>query len=393
MLCSRLLCACLWLVTGYAHDDDWIDPTDMLNYDAASGTMRKPQPKSRFEDSFGVDPYNVFMVLLCLLCIVLLVAIKLWTYVRHYTKFICSLLALGGTFINLVMDPWKYIGKGTGQFVTALMKEIPVLYQVVLFIIVALGVLGFCYGAGNSLHLLRCSGGPRREPYQGFQPGDQRRQQRNDFRPSGGAGDADSYCGGQIGPSEQGPYDRMSEGKRHVLKERDADLRIHTGHESPEVLPVSDLPETDMRETPQVSDLSDREWREVLPTSDLPDTETRERPEVVSSPRGTGGGPGEHSPSERHWSTAGSRPPLSSPLAGRPQGAWTARQQQGRPSSRLMPKAAPRRAAPPARQARLPEPQEPQEQQVEGTRPVARVSRGTRTRTAAWRRSFCVGIL
>lgn len=30
-------------MTGYAYDDDWIDPTDMLNYDAASGTMRKSQ--------------------------------------------------------------------------------------------------------------------------------------------------------------------------------------------------------------------------------------------------------------------------------------------------------------------------------------------------------------
>lgn len=43
MLYSLLLCECLWLITGYAHDDDWIDPTDMLNYDAASGTMRKSQ--------------------------------------------------------------------------------------------------------------------------------------------------------------------------------------------------------------------------------------------------------------------------------------------------------------------------------------------------------------
>ena len=38
-----LLCECLWLIVAFAHDDDWIDPTDMLNYDAASGTMRKSQ--------------------------------------------------------------------------------------------------------------------------------------------------------------------------------------------------------------------------------------------------------------------------------------------------------------------------------------------------------------
>ncbi|XP_045672495.1 chloride channel CLIC-like protein 1 [Phyllostomus hastatus] len=485
MLCSRLLCACLWLVTGYAHDDDWIDPTDMLNYDAASGTMRKPQVnyglsekkevspdlsyaqelsecysrldsvtrkieeceskkkkdyesqrnpvlgrylnkiliearklglpdenkgnmhydaeiilnrqtlieiqkfldgenwnpgaldealsdilinfkfhdfekwKWRFEDSFGVDPYDVFMVLLCLLCIVLLVATELWTYVRWSTqlrRFLCvsflistawnwmylykvafaqhqaevakmeplgdacaekmdwsgslwewfrsswtykddpcqkyyELLlvnpvllvpptkAVAVTFTTFVTEPLKHIGKGIGEFVGALMKETPVLYQVPLLIIVAMGVLGFCYGAGNSVLLLRPLGGRGREPPQALQPGDRRQQQRIDYRPSGGAGDADSYCGGQIGPPEQGPYDRTSEGKRRVLRERDADLRIHTGHLSPE----------------------------VLRACDLPDTETRERPEVVSSPRRTGGGPGERSPSES--STAGSRPP------------------------------------------------------------------------------------
>ncbi|KAG8511602.1 Chloride channel CLIC-like protein 1 [Galemys pyrenaicus] len=43
MLCALLLCGCLWLVAGDTHHDDWVDPTDMLNYDAASGTMRKPQ--------------------------------------------------------------------------------------------------------------------------------------------------------------------------------------------------------------------------------------------------------------------------------------------------------------------------------------------------------------
>lgn len=36
-----VLCAAV-LAGGGAQDDDWIDPTDMLNYDAASGTMRRP---------------------------------------------------------------------------------------------------------------------------------------------------------------------------------------------------------------------------------------------------------------------------------------------------------------------------------------------------------------
>lgn len=232
MRCSLLLCECLLLVTVYTHDDDWIDPTDMLNYDAASGTMRKSQAKYfisekkdvspdlsnadelsecsrrldslthkidecekkkmedyesksnpvfrrylkkilieagklglpdeslgamhydaeiilkrqtlldirkfldgedwkpgalddalsdilinfklhnfekwkwRFEDSFGVDPYNVFMVLLCLLCLVVLAATELWTYVRWYTQlkriFIISFLfSFGWNWIYL----------------------------------------------------------------------------------------------------------------------------------------------------------------------------------------------------------------------------------------------------------------------------------------------------
>lgn len=491
MLCSLLLCECLWLVTGYTRDDDWIDPTDMLNYDAASGTMRKPQVnyglsekkevspdlsyaqelsecysrldsvthkieeceskkkkgyesqrnpvfgrylnkiliearklglpdenkgdmhydaeiilkqqtlveiqkfldgenwnpgaldealsdilinfkfhdfekwKWRFENSFGVDPYDVFMVLLCLLCIVLLVATELWTYVRWYTQlrrflFVSFLVssawnwmylykmafaqhqadiakmeplgnvcaekmdwsgnlwewfssswtykddpcqkyyelllvnpvllvpptkALAVTFTNFVTEPLKHIGKGIGEFIKALMKETPVLYQVPLLIIVAVGVLGFCYGAGNSILLLRPLGGRGREPPQALQPGDQRQQQRIDYKPSGGAGDADSYCRGQIGPSEQGPCDRTSEGKRHVLRERDVDLRTHTGHLSPE----------------------------VLRAFDFPDTETREPPEVVPSARGTSGTPGGRPPPESssppESSAAGRRPP------------------------------------------------------------------------------------
>uniref|UniRef100_A0A8C6QQW2 Chloride channel CLIC-like protein 1 n=2 Tax=Nannospalax galili TaxID=1026970 RepID=A0A8C6QQW2_NANGA len=56
MLCSLLLCECLLLITGYAHDDDWIDPTDMLNYDAASGTMRKSQVKYGTSEKNDVSP-------------------------------------------------------------------------------------------------------------------------------------------------------------------------------------------------------------------------------------------------------------------------------------------------------------------------------------------------
>ncbi|KAM9108485.1 chloride channel CLIC-like protein 1 isoform 1-T4 [Megaptera novaeangliae] len=458
MLCSVLFCECLWLITAYAHDDDWIDPTDMLNYDAASGTMRKSQVKYgisekeevspdlshadelsecysrldsltykidecekqkrkdyesqsnpvfrrylnkilietrklglpdenkvdmhydaeiilkrqtlleiqkflsgedwkpgalddalsdilinfkfhnfetwkwQFEDSFGVDPYNVLMMLLCLLCIVVLVATELWTYVRWYTQlkrvlFISFLISLGWnwmylyklafaqhqaevakmeplnnvcaenmdwtgsllewlrsswtykddscqkyyelllvnpiwlvpptkalavTFTNFVTEPLKHIGKGVGEFIKALMKEIPVLLHIPVLIIMALAVLSFCYGAGKSVNMLRHVGGPEREPPQALQPGERRWQQEIDYRPHGGAGDADFYYRGQIGPIEHGPNDKTCEGRREVLRERDVDLRFQTGNKSLEVLPAFDLPDAEAREHPKV---------------------------------------------------------------------------------------------------------------------------------------------
>ncbi|XP_049736138.1 chloride channel CLIC-like protein 1 isoform X2 [Elephas maximus indicus] len=459
MLCSLLLCECLLLIAGYAHDDDWIDPTDMLNYDAASGTMRKsPQVnydiaekkdvspdlshadetsecyrklesltykidecekkkreeyesqsnpvfrrylnkilievsklglpdenkgdmhydaeiilkrqtlleiqkflngedwksgalddalsnilinfkfhdfetwKWRFEDSFGVDPYNAFMVLLCLLCIVVLVATELWTYVRWYTQlrrvliisFLISLgwnwiylyklafaqhqaevakmepfnhvcaekmdwtesffewfrskwtfqddpcqkyyellvvnpiwlvpptKALAVTFTNFVTEPLKHIGKGTGEFIRALMKEIPVLLHVPLLIIMALAVLSFCYGAGKSVSVLRHIGGPETDPPRALHPGDRRRREEIDYRPRGGAGDADFYYRDQIGPSEQGPYDKADEGRRSALRERHVHLRFQTGNESPEALRAFDIPDAEARERPKV---------------------------------------------------------------------------------------------------------------------------------------------
>lgn len=458
MLCSLLLCGCLLLITGYAHDDDWIDPTDMLNYDAASGTMRKSQAKYgtsekkevnpdlsdaqelsdclqrldslthkvddcekkkmkdyesqsnpvfrrylnkilieagklglpdedrvdvrydaeilltrqtlleiqkflsgeewkpgalddalsdiltnfkshdaeawkwQFEDYFGVDPYNVFMVLLCLLCIVALVATELWTYVRWHTQlkrvciisFLVSLgwnwiylykvafaqhqanvakmaplndvcakkmdwtenlwewfriswtykddpcqkyyellivnpiwlvpptKALAVTFTNFVTEPLKYIGKGTGEFIKALMKEIPVLLQIPVLVILALAVLGFCYGAGQSVPMLRHFRGPEREPPRALEPDDRRRQKELDYRFHGGAGDADFSYRGPAGSIEQGPYDKMHVCERDVLRQRQVNMRFPSGNKSPEVLRAFDLPDTEAQEHPEV---------------------------------------------------------------------------------------------------------------------------------------------
>ncbi|XP_006882563.1 PREDICTED: chloride channel CLIC-like protein 1 [Elephantulus edwardii] len=459
MLCSLLLCEFLLLIAGYAHDDDWIDPTDMLNYDAASGTMRKsPQMsygvsekkaispdlsyademsecyrrldslthkidecekkkreeyesqsnpvfrrylnkilietgklglpdenngdmhfdaeiilkrqtlleiqkflngedwksgalddalsdilinfkfhnfetwKWRFEDFFGVDPYDVLMVLLCLLCIVMLVATELWTYVQWYTQVkrilvISFLISLGWnwiylykvafaqhqaevakmeqfdsvcaekmdwaeslwewfrskwtfqddpcqkyhelllvnpvllvpptkvmavTFTNFVTEPLKHIGKGTGEFIQALMKEIPVLLHIPVLIIMALAVLSFCYGAGKSVGMLRHIGGPERDHPRALPPGDRRRWEEIDDRPRGGAGDADFYYRRQIDSSERGPNDKADESRRDALRKRNVHLRFQTGNKSPEVLRAFDFPEAETQEHPKV---------------------------------------------------------------------------------------------------------------------------------------------
>ncbi|KAM4871894.1 chloride channel CLIC-like protein 1 isoform 2-T3 [Thomomys bottae] len=424
MLCFLLLCECLFLVAGYAHDDEWIDPTDMLNYDAASGTMRKSQIdecekkkredyesqsnpvfrrylnkilieagklglpdenngdmhydaeiilrrqtlleiqkflsgeewksgalddalsdilinfkfhdfeawKWRFEDYFGVDPYDVLMVLLCLLCIIVLVTTELWTYVHWYTQlsrlFFMSVLfsfgwnwiylykvafaqhqaevakmepvnnmcaekidwignlwemlrssvtfkddtckkyyellivnpiwlvpptkALAVTFTNFVTEPLKHIGEGTGEFIKALMKEIPVLLQIPVLIILALAVLSFCYGAGKSVGMLRYFRGPEREWPQALPPAGGQRQKEIDYRIRGGAGDADFYYRGPPGSIEQGPYDRMHEYRGDALRQRDGDLRFQSGTKSPEVLRACDLPDTEARAHPEI---------------------------------------------------------------------------------------------------------------------------------------------
>ncbi|XP_058394662.1 chloride channel CLIC-like protein 1 isoform X4 [Diceros bicornis minor] len=497
MLCCLLLCECLWLITGYAHDDDWIDPTDMLNYDAASGTMRKSQVKYdisekkevspnlsadelsecysrvdslthkiaecenkkrkdyesqsnpvfrrylnkilieagklglpdenkgdmhydaeiilkrqtlleiqkflngedwkpgalddalsdilinfkfhdfetwkwQFEDAFGVDPYNVLMVLLCLLCIVVLVATELWTYVRWYTQlrrllvisFLISLgwnwmylyklafaqhqadvakmeplnnvcaekmdwsgslwewfrsswtykddpcqkyyelllvnpiwlvpptKALAVTFTNFVTEPLKHIGKGAGEFIRALMKEIPVLLHIPVLITMALAVLSFCYGAGKSVNVLRHIGGPEREPPWALLPSDRRRQREVDYRPHGGAGDADFCYRGQIGPPEQGLYDKTYEGRRDVLRERDVDLRFQTGNKSLAVLPAHDLPRAEAREHPK-----------EVPSHKSPISDTK--------PKDIGGIPGESTLTESSTKSSQSAKPVS----------------------------------------------------------------------------------
>ncbi|XP_021574070.1 chloride channel CLIC-like protein 1 isoform X3 [Carlito syrichta] len=330
MLCSLLLCECLLLVASHVPDDDWIDPTDMLNYDAASGTMRKSQMKHGTAEKKDVGPdtscaaelsecYHkldslIYKIDECekkkredyesqsnpvfrrYLHKILIEAGKLgllafaqhqaevakmepfnnvcaekmdwagslwewfrssWTYKDDPCQKYHELLlvnpiwlvpptkALAVTFTNFVTEPLKHIGKGTGEFIRALMKEIPGLLHIPVLIIMALAILSFCYGAGKSVHALRHLGGPERDPARAIEPGERRRQKDTDYRALGGAGDADFYYRAPAGPIEQVPYDKTYEGRRDVLRRRDVDLRFQTGTKSPEVLRAFDLPDVE----------------------------------------------------------------------------------------------------------------------------------------------------
>ncbi|PNI54362.1 CLCC1 isoform 7 [Pan troglodytes] len=377
MLCSLLLCECLLLVAGYAHDDDWIDPTDMLNYDAASGTMRKSQAKYGISGEKDVSPdlscadeisecYHkldslTYKIDECekkkredyesqsnpvfrrYLNKILIEAGKLgllafaqhqaevakmeplnnvcaekmdwtgsiwewfrssWTYKddpcqKYYELLLVNPIwlvpptkALAVTFTTFVTEPLKHIGKGTGEFIKALMKEIPALLHLPVLIIMALAILSFCYGAGKSVHVLRHIGGPEREPPQALRPWDRRRQEEIDYRPDGGAGDADFHYRGQMGPIEQGPYAKTYEGRREILRERDVDLRFQTGNKSPEVLRAFDVPDAEAREHPT-----------VVPSHKSPVLDTK--------PKETGGILGEGTPKESSTESSQSAKPVS----------------------------------------------------------------------------------
>uniref|UniRef100_A0A8C5UUJ9 Chloride channel CLIC-like protein 1 n=1 Tax=Microcebus murinus TaxID=30608 RepID=A0A8C5UUJ9_MICMU len=309
MLYSLLLCECLLLIAGYAHDDEWIDPTDMLNYDAASGTMRKSQVKYGISEKKDVSPdlsyadeisecYHKLDSLTHKIDECEKKKRKDYesqsnpVFRRYLNKILIEAgklgLALAVTFTNFVTEPLKYIGKGTGEFIKALMKEIPALLHIPVLIIIALAVLSFCYGAGTSVHVLRHLSGPEREPPRALQPDDRRRQKEIDYRPHGGAGDADFYYRGHICPIQQGPYDKTYEGRRDVLRERDVDLRFQTGNKSPEVLRAFDIPDAEAREHPEVvpshkSPILDTKPKEIgeIPGESIP-TESSKSAKPVS---------------------------------------------------------------------------------------------------------------
>ncbi|PKU38811.1 chloride channel clic-like protein 1 [Limosa lapponica baueri] len=410
MLFPLVLCAVALLGSGKVQDDEWIDPTDMLNYDAASGTMRRPYkvekeegyknanyhdaednavdavstevlPRSsrevdslqqkpegnvgqvhydaeiiltkqtyseilrflneetwqsgavddalsgilinfkhhdyeawhwRFEDTFGIDLYNMFMILLCLVCVVILIATELWTRIHWFVqlkrvllisflisfawnwlylyklafaqhqaeiakmgqfdnvcaekldwggsliewfrskwtlqddpcqKYYETLLvnpvllvpptkALAITFTNFVTEPLKHVGQGIGEFIKALMKEIPFILQVPVLIMMALAVLAFFYGAGSSVSVLRYLTSSQRS----LPPPSAPQQEQIDFGQY--AGSISDGCYLQKPPYVyRGSYDRG-----------DAPVRAGTGSRSPDMVHASDEPDKQVEE-------------------------------------------------------------------------------------------------------------------------------------------------
>ncbi|NXL44038.1 CLCC1 protein, partial [Podilymbus podiceps] len=435
MLFPLVLCVLVQIGSGKVQDDEWIDPTDMLNYDAASGTMRRPYKANyhdsedkavdtvsteilpgcsrevdslrqkiadcekriarshesrgfyifkrylnkilneagklglpeenvgqvhydaeiiftkqtyleilrflneetwqsgavddalsnilinfkhhdykawhwRFEDTFGIDLYNVFMILLCLVCIVILIATELWTHIHWFVqlkrvllisvlisfawnwlylyklafaqhqaeiakmgqfdnvcaekldwgdsliewfkskwtlqddpcqKYYETLLinpvllvpptkALAITFTNFVTEPLKHVGQSIGEFIKALMKEIPFILQVPVLIIMAVAVLAFCYGAGSSVPMLRYL-----TPSQKSLPPADSQQEKIDFGQHDGS-QSDGYLQ-KLPYIYRGHYDRG-----------DAPLRRGNGCRSPDIVHRSDEPHTHLEE-------------------------------------------------------------------------------------------------------------------------------------------------
>ncbi|XP_075012597.1 chloride channel CLIC-like protein 1 isoform X2 [Calonectris borealis] len=391
MLFPLVLCAIVLIGSGKVQDDEWIDPTDMLNYDAASGTMRRPYKANyhdsedktvdtvstevlsscsrevdslqqkiaecekrnakshesrsfcifkrylnkilneagklglpeenvghvhydaeiiltkktyleilrflnegtwqsgavddalsdilinfkhhdyqawhwRFEDTFGIDLYNMFLLAFAQhqaeiakmgqfdnVC-----AEKLdwgesliewlrskWTFQddpcqKYYETLLINPVllvpptkALAITFTNFVTEPLKHVGQGIGEFIKALMKEIPFILQVPVLIMMALAVLAFCYGAGSSVSMLRYLTSSQKKSL----PPPDSQQEKIDFGQYDGS-KSDGYYSQKLPYVYRGPYDRG-----------DAPVRPGNGSRSPDIVHTSDEPDTQVEES------------------------------------------------------------------------------------------------------------------------------------------------
>nr|AAI70076.1 LOC397947 protein [Xenopus laevis] len=235
-------------IQSFLNNGDWnVGALD----DALSSTLvqfkhhNEEEWKWKFEDSFGVDVYTLFMLILCVLCLVKLIATEIWTHIGWFTQLkrllILSIVisfgwnwmylykvafaerqaelaklqdfdkcsqkiswseslfdwmkgaatfqndpcedyfkalivsptlmvpptkALALTFTNFITEPLKHIGKGIGEFLNALLSEIPLFFQVPVLIFIAVLLLAFFYGAGTAVmnpvnHFRRLTGSER----------------------------------------------------------------------------------------------------------------------------------------------------------------------------------------------------------------------------------------
>ncbi|XP_009468958.1 PREDICTED: chloride channel CLIC-like protein 1 [Nipponia nippon] len=153
--------------------------------------------------------------------------------------------ALAITFTNFVTEPLKHVGQGIGEFIKALMKEIPFILQVPVLIMMALAVLAFCYGAGSSVSMLRYLTSFQKKSL----PPPDSHQERIDFGQYDGS-KSDGYYSQKLPYICRGPHDRG-----------DAPVRPGNGSRRPDIGHTSNEPDTQVEEPRKPEPVYGNRWR------------------------------------------------------------------------------------------------------------------------------------
>ncbi|NXP18160.1 CLCC1 protein, partial [Scytalopus superciliaris] len=146
--------------------------------------------------------------------------------------------ALAITFTNFVTEPLKHVGQGIGEFIKALMKEIPFVLQVPVLIMMALAVLAFCYGAGSSVSALRYLTSSQKKS---LLPPDSQ-QEQIDFGQYNGRKSEDCYL-----QKPQNVY-RGHQDRGDASARLPPSVRPGNGSRSPNTATTSDEPDTQVQE-------------------------------------------------------------------------------------------------------------------------------------------------
>ncbi|XP_010150016.1 PREDICTED: chloride channel CLIC-like protein 1, partial [Eurypyga helias] len=145
--------------------------------------------------------------------------------------------ALAVTLTTFVTEPLKHVGQGIGEFMKGLMKEMPFILQVPVLMMMALGVLGFCYGAGSSVSVLRYLTSSARKSL----PPPESQQEQIDFGQYDGR-KSDGCSPRELPSAYRRPYDRGDAPARPGNGSRSPDSR-RTSHEPDTQVEESDGPE------------------------------------------------------------------------------------------------------------------------------------------------------